>query len=65
MGKLFNICNFYFLLWCIFRLKGCLYEGDLISMISYAIIMLMSLYYFIVCLKDYRDQPMIKSYNIM
>lgn len=65
MGKYINICNVYVFLWCIFRLKGWLYQGDQISTISYIIIMLISLYYAIICYKDYRYQPVIKYYNIL
>lgn len=53
------------LLWCVFRLKGWLYQGDMISTLSYALIMLISLYYFIIYFKDYRYQPIIKSFNIL
>lgn len=65
MKKVLNTCNFYMLLWCVFRLKGWLYQGDMISTISYALIMLISLYYFLISFNDYRYQPIIKSFNIL
>lgn len=42
MRNLFNICNFYTLLWCIFLLKGSFYESSIISVSVYALIMIIS-----------------------
>lgn len=65
MKSIFNECNFYTLLWCVFHLKGWLYQGDMISVAAYAIIMVMSLYYTVVVVSKQMSNTLIKSYSIL
>lgn len=60
-----NYCTIYTILWCLIHLKGVLYSSDAISVILYGIVMLMSLYFFIVVLISDNQPKIIKSLNMI
>ncbi len=66
MGKYFNICNFYILLWCLYSLQGTLYTGgSIISQGILAVLLVISLYYTIYANIKFVLPPYMKMLNIM
>lgn len=64
-GKVFNICNIFTLVFCIYHLKGWLYQQDIISIIMYGIVMLISAFYMLAVLRTDWNDPFIKSYTLL
>lgn len=57
-----NACNWYFALWCLYRLQGTLYPSEsLISQFLLLVILLMSLRHFVFFLKDFKTMDYIKG----
>lgn len=66
MGKYFNVCNFYILLWCLYSLQGTLYTGgSIISQGILAVLLVISLYYTIYANIKFVLPPYMKMLNIM
>ena len=64
-NKVFNVCNIFVLLFCVYHSKGWLYQQDIISIITYGIVMLISAFYMIIVLKKDFNKPFIKSYTLL
>lgn len=63
--KIFNQCNLYTLLWCIFHLKAWLYQSNVVSVILYGIVMIMSAYYMFKVLSVDGKNSVVRSYTLL
>ena len=65
MTQKINYCTVYTMLWCLMHLKGVLYHADIISVIFYGMVMLMSLYCFGKVLLLTNQPTIIKVLNVL